>query len=86
MAKECKIICNSAKLFHADITHRVTKNRPYTVVVQFRNSRARAYLSCETLPAVHETIRRLRLMKDVGFIYYNTQASKCIVAYGDRAA
>jgi hypothetical protein len=64
------------------ILHAITK-RPYTVVVQFRR-KARAYLSCETLSAVRETIRRHKLMRDVTYIYYNIPELQHIEAYDAR--
>jgi hypothetical protein len=58
-------------------------NRPYTVVVQFRN-RARSYISCDTMAGVRETIRRHKLLRDVTYIYYNIPELQHVEAYDVR--
>jgi hypothetical protein len=57
---------------------------PYTVVIQYANARARVYISCLTLEAVRETIKRHRLIKAVKFIHYNIPELDYIVAYDAR--
>lgn len=62
-----------------------TPTKPlYTVVVQFHSKRTRAYLSCEDMKTVRETIRRHKLIKDVKFIYYKMRDCEYIVAYDSR--
>jgi hypothetical protein len=65
------------------ILHTITK-RPFVVVVQFRSSRDRAYITCQTMVDVRETIRRHKLMKDVTYIYYNIPELQHIEAYDAR--
>jgi hypothetical protein len=60
------------------------KVTPYTVVVQYANSRARVYISCLTLATVRETIKRQRIIKGVKFIHYNMPELDYIVAYDAR--
>jgi hypothetical protein len=56
----------------------------YTAVIQYANARARVYISCITLEAVRETIKRHRLIKGVKFIHYNIPELDYIVAYDAR--
>jgi hypothetical protein len=63
------------------ILRRVT---PYTVVIQYASTRARAYISCLPLASVRETIKRHRLINGAKFIYYNIPELDYIVAYDAR--
>jgi hypothetical protein len=56
----------------------------YTVVIQYANTRARAYISCLTLASARDTIKRHRLIEGVKFIYYNIPELDYIVAYDAR--
>jgi hypothetical protein len=67
----------------AAIIDRLTRS-PYVVVVQYR-TRARAYLSCDSMDAVRNTIKQHKLVKTVTHIYYNLPSLMHIEAYDARA-
>jgi hypothetical protein len=73
----------SISIRDALILHTIT-HRPYTVVIQFRFQKARAYISCETMASVRETIRRHKLKRDVAYIYYNIPELEHVEAYDVR--
>jgi hypothetical protein len=64
------------------ILHKLTR-RPYVVVIQYRN-RARAYLSCDSIDTVRNTIKQHKLVKNVTYIYYNIPELQHIEAYDIR--
>jgi hypothetical protein len=65
------------------ILHMMTK-RPFVVVAQFRSRKDRAYITCQSLASVRDTIRRHKTMLDVTYIYYNIPELQHIEAYDAR--
>jgi hypothetical protein len=73
----------SATLQDAAIIHNI-QHRPYVVIVQYHSTRARVYITCESMASVRDTIKRHRRIKDVRYIFYNIPELQKIDAYDAR--
>jgi hypothetical protein len=67
----------------AVILHTITEPL-YTVVIQYHSKRARAYITCESMASVRDTIKRHERIKDVTYIFYSIPELQKIDAYDAR--